>query len=91
MVGLLGPSVVRPMSRSRVLRPARCCDAHRLALHLDPVQVLAESVEQRVGHGGATEYLVLVRDRELTGDNGRAQSGSILNHLKGVSGLLDVE
>ena len=62
--------------------------AHALALECQPVRVVHEPIEDRVGDGRIGDCLVPVIDRQLAGHNRRAAIVPILDNLKDVATLL---
>jgi hypothetical protein len=61
---------------------------HTLALEGQPVRVVHEPIEDRVGDGRIGDCLVPVIDRQLAGHNRRAAIVPILDNLKDVATLL---
>jgi hypothetical protein len=62
--------------------------SHALALECQPVRVVHEPIEDRVGDGRIGDCLVPVIDRQLAGHNRRAAIVPILDNLKDVATLL---
>ena len=62
--------------------------SHALALEGQPVRVVYEPIEDRVGDGRIGDRLVPVIDRQLAGHNCRAAIVPILDNLKDVATLL---
>ena len=66
--------------------------AHRaLAVHLDAVRAVDESIEDRVGDRGLADQLVPVFDFELTGDDRGLSVLSILDELEEIAAFGVVE
>src|SRR5271167_3296544 len=62
--------------------------AHALALECQPVRVVHEPIEDRVGDGRIGDCLMPVIDWQLAGHNRRAAIVPILDNLKDVATLL---
>ena len=58
------------------------------ALHLDPVRVVDEAVEDGVGDGGMGDVVVPVFDGQLAGDDGRSSAVPVFEDLEHVASLL---
>ena len=61
--------------------------AHALSLECQPVRVVHEPIEDRVGNGRIGDCLMPVIDRQLAGHNRRAAIVPILDNLKDVATL----
>src|SRR3954468_4220485 len=65
--------------------------AHGLAVELDAMHVLEQTIEESVGHGCFSEGGVPHCDGELAGDDGGAALHAVFDDFEHVGGLIGTE